>query len=399
MKPNFLQKKYFQLVDNHFCKISKGHLRLELPDGQVKEYGDSSAAVPVKVKSWWFFRKLVVGGSTGLGDAWLKSLWESEDLTAVIALFIDNLSHFNYKSINPGFLRRIAGKIGLLLKRNTRPGSRKNIHDHYDLGNDFYSAFLDHKHMMYSCALFDRPDELLADAQQRKIERIIELAGIKKEHHVLEIGCGWGGFAIAAARATGCQVTGLTISQEQYEFARQRVHDEQLDDRVNILMCDYRDAQGMYDRIVSIEMLEAVGHEYFGNFFEACDRLLESGGRIVLQSITIPDQRYELYRRTPDWIQKHIFPGGVLPSLTELCAAMTRSSSLTVDHLDNIGTHYAETLRRWRISFKNQLAVVSKLGYDEHFQRKWLYYLSSCEAAFQKRYIYDIQMVLNRPME
>jgi cyclopropane-fatty-acyl-phospholipid synthase len=253
--------------------------------------------------------------------------------------------------------------------------------------------------MMYSCALFDRPDETLADAQQRKIERIIDLAGITKEHHVLEIGCGWGGFAIAAAQATGCQVTGLTISQAQYEFARQRVIDEKLEERVNILLCDYRDAEGQYDRIVSIEMLDGVGHEFFGTFFEACDRLLNRGGRVVLQSITIPDQRYELYRRSPDWIQKYIFPGGELPSLTELCSAMTRSSSLTVDQLESIGFHYAETLRRWRISFKNQLEAVSRMGYDERFQRKWLYYLSSCEAAFQKRYLYDIQMVLRRPME
>ncbi len=398
MKATLWQKKNFKIVDSVFCRISKGHLVLELPDGTNRDYGDASEPVCIKAIDWKFFNRLVTGGSVGLGDAWISSLWECDNLTGLIELFIDNLADFK-SNIDPTPVKCLVGKIVLFVRRNSRLGSCKNIHAHYDLGNDFYSLFLDHRTMMYSCALFNDNIESLADAQQRKIERIIEIADLKEHHHVLEIGCGWGGFALMAARLTGCRVTGLTISREQYDFARQRVREEKLGDKIDIQMCDYRDVKGVYDRIVSIEMLEAVGYEYFGTFFENCDRLLEEGGRVVLQSITIPDQRFDNYRRKLDWIQKHIFPGGLLPSLTELCKAMTSSSGLTVQHLDNIGINYVETLKRWRISFENNLEAVSALGFDEKFQRMWIYYLCSCEASFKKRYLYDIQLVLSRAGE
>jgi cyclopropane-fatty-acyl-phospholipid synthase len=253
--------------------------------------------------------------------------------------------------------------------------------------------------MMYSAALFGREDEPLAAAQRRKIHRLADVADIRPHHHVLEIGCGWGGFAIEAAKHTGCRVTGITISEEQHRYAVERVKAEGLTGQVEIRLCDYRDMQGSFDRIVSIEMLEAVGHRYYGTFFRTCDRLLTPGGRIVLQVITIPDQRYDAYRRNPDWIQKHIFPGGMLPSLTALSKAMTRHSSLIIDQMDNIGIHYAETLRRWRRAFEANREPLLQLGYDETFQRKWIYYLCYCEAGFQTRFTNDLHLVLTRPAE
>ncbi|MBN2704042.1 MAG: class I SAM-dependent methyltransferase, partial [Pontiellaceae bacterium] len=268
---------------------------------------------------------------------------------------------------------------------------------HYDLGNDFYQLFLDNETMMYSAALFQSPEESLPLAQKRKIHRLAELADIREDHHVLEIGCGWGGFAIETAKQTGCRVTGITISEEQYKFAKKRVAQEGLENRVSIELCDYRDLQGRFDRIVSIEMLEAVGHAFYGTFFSTCDRLLNPGGRVALQVITIPDQRYDGYRANPDWIQKHIFPGGMLPSLTELSKAMTQHSAFTVEHLDNIGVYYAETLRRWRSAFEAKREELLQLGYDETFQRKWIYYLCYCEAGFQTRFTNNLHLVLTRP--
>ncbi len=397
MKANFWQKKHFKLVDALLCGIASGALTIELPDGESRSYGDAAAPVRIKVNAWRFFSKLVRGGSVGLGESWVHGDWESADLTGVIELFIDNIARVNEKRLKVGLARRGFRLLRHALHSNSRSGSRRNIHAHYDLGNDFYRTFLDSETMMYSCALFESPEESLAAAQQRKIASIIAMARIEREHHVLEIGCGWGGFAIEAARSTGCRVTGITVSREQYDLARQRVAEEGVEERVTILMSDYRDVQGTFDRIVSIEMLEAVGHAYYGTFMAHCDRLLKPGGRIVLQSITIPDQRYAEYRRNPDWMQKYIFPGGMLPSLTELCKAMTRSSALTVDSLGNIGIHYAETLRRWRQTFECRTEELEQLGYDEKFRRKWIYYLCYCEAGFRKRYIYDVQMVLLRP--
>jgi len=399
MKPNIFQKKYFDLVDARFRLITNGHLMLNLPDGEIRHYGDSSKPEGLHVNSWRFFSRLVAGGSVGFGEAWVDRDWECVNLPGVLDLFIKNAAAMDESGLKSGFIKRVPHLLWHRLHRNTRKGSRKNIHAHYDLGNDFYRLFLDDDTMMYSCAIFQNQDEPLADAQRRKLQRIIELADLKPEHHILEIGCGWGGFAIAAAKQSGCQVTGITISAEQYAFASQRVKEEHLEEQVRIVMCDYRDMEGCFDRIVSIEMLEAVGHAYYGVFFAACDRLLKKGGCVVLQTITIPDQRYHAYRCNPDWIQRYIFPGGMLPSLTELCKAMTNSSLFTVEHLDNIGIHYAETLRRWRVAFENKRHELRETVYDESFQRKWIYYLCYCEAGFQMRFINDLQLVLVRPAE
>lgn len=399
MKPTAFQRRCCSLVDRHLQHIEHGHLLLLLPDGGERHYGDDSEPVRIEVRDWRFFPHIVLGGNIGMGEAWTDTLWDSDDLTAVLELFVRNMTALKKSGMTAGWAKRTAHLIHHALNRNSRAGSRRNIQAHYDLGNDFYRLFLDPETMMYSAALFDAADEPLAEAQRRKIRRLAALADIRAGHHVLEIGCGWGGFAIDTARQTGCRVTGITLSEEQYRYARERVEAEGLSDRIVIELCDYRDMQGTFDRIVSIEMLEAVGHRYYGTYFSACDRLLKPGGRVALQVITIPDQRYDSYRRNPDWIQKHIFPGGMLPSLTELSKAMTASSALTVEHLDNIGIHYAETLRRWRAAFESRRTELLKLGYDETFQRKWIFYLAYCEAGFQTRFINDLHLVLTRPAE
>ncbi|HSR88168.1 MAG TPA: cyclopropane-fatty-acyl-phospholipid synthase family protein [Pontiella sp.] len=399
MIPTSFEQQCMNLVDRKLSRISKGHLEVQLPSGGTRHYGDQSEARVLKVNHYRFYTRLVTAGNIGIGEAWTDADWDCDDLPGILKLFIDNMEALKPTGLTSGIAKRLQHLLQHALNRNTVSGSRRNIHAHYDLGNDFYRLFLDPETMMYSSALFQSENESLAQAQTNKIQRLIELAEIKPEHHVLEIGCGWGGFAIEAARQTGCRVTGITISDEQFKFATERVAEEGLEDRIKIILCDYRKMIGSFDRIVSIEMLEAVGHAYYGTFFNTCDRLLKPGGRVVLQVITIPDQRYKAYRRNPDWIQKHIFPGGMLPSLTELCRSMTRNSSFILNHLDNIGIHYAETLRRWRGAFESNKAQLLKQGYDGHFQRKWIYYLCYCEAGFQTAFINDLHLTLVRPAE
>ncbi|MCG8318380.1 MAG: cyclopropane-fatty-acyl-phospholipid synthase family protein, partial [Cytophagales bacterium] len=257
---------FFKLIDGHLENISSGHLALGLPDGTDRHYGDQSEPVRIEVNDMAFFKKVVLGGNIGMGEAWTDGDWDSDNLTGVLELFIHNMSALKKSGLTSALAKRAANLAGHARNKNTKTGSRRNIHEHYDLGNDFYQLFLDHETMMYSSALFEDEATSLPEAQKRKIRRLTELAGIKPEHHVLEIGCGWGGFAIATAKETGCKVTGITISKEQYEFAKQRVSEEGLEDHIEILMCDYRDMQGAFDRIVSIEMLEAVGHAYYGTY-------------------------------------------------------------------------------------------------------------------------------------
>jgi len=404
-QPTSFEQKCFNLLDRHLKNMTWGHLVLQLPDGSENHYGNDSPEKRIIVKRYRFFSRLVLGGNIGLGETWTDHDWTSSDLTGVLELFIHNMAALKKSGLSAAIAKRVVNVVGHAKNKNTKEGSRRNIHAHYDLGNDFYRLFLDPETMMYSSAVFSRdtagpsPDESLADAQRNKIHRLIELADIRREHHVLEIGCGWGGFAIEAVRKTGCRVTAITISNEQFSYAKNKVSAAGLEDRIEVAMIDYRDLKGQFDRIVSIEMLEAVGHAYYGTYFETCDRLLKPDGKVVLQVITIPDQRYDAYRSNPDWIQKHIFPGGMLPSLTELSKAMTRHSSFTVEHLSNIGVDYAETLRRWRVAFQEKNKELLDLGYDETFQRKWLYYLCYCEAGFQTRFTNNLHLVLTRPTE
>ncbi|MDF7809394.1 cyclopropane-fatty-acyl-phospholipid synthase [Pontiellaceae bacterium B12219] len=399
IQPTSFELKCLNLLDRHLQHMTWGHLIIELPDGTEKHYGGDAPESRIIVNRYRFFSRLVLGGNIGLGETWTDNDWDSDNLPGVLELFIHNIEALKKSGLSAAIAKRVVNMVGHAKNKNTKEGSRRNIHAHYDLGNDFYSLFLDQETMMYSSAVFQSLEESLADAQRNKIHRLIALADIRKEHHVLEIGCGWGGFAIEAARKTGCRVTGITISEEQFAYAKNKVAEEGLEDRIDIQLIDYRDLKGQFDRIVSIEMLEAVGHAFYGTYFETCDHLLKPDGRVVLQVITIPDQRYDAYRSNPDWIQKHIFPGGMLPSLTELSKAMTKHSGFTVEHLSNIGVDYAETLRRWRYAFEAKKEEFLELGYDETFQRKWLFYLCYCEAGFQTRFINNLHLVLTRPAE
>ncbi|MCU0223926.1 MAG: cyclopropane-fatty-acyl-phospholipid synthase family protein [Acidobacteria bacterium] len=400
--PGAIERWLARRVLGALAALERGRLELRLPDGSVRRFGArEDAGVPgpvaaIDVRSWAFFPRVALGGDLGFAESFVDGEWTTPDLTAVISLFIANEEVLAGEAGTPSLLRRAADRLDHLRRRNTPGGSRRNIRAHYDLGNDFFQLFLDAT-MTYSCGLFERPDEPLETVQLRKIRRILDKAQLAPGMHLLEIGCGWGSTALTAAREYGVRVTGLTVSEEQRAWALARVREAGLADQVAIELCDYRHARGSYDRVVSIEMLEAVGHEYFGAYFAAIDRLLAPGGRGVIQVITLPDQRYEGYLGRVDFIQKHVFPGAVIPSLTALCEAMTRASSLVVEQLENIGPHYAPTLAAWRRRFLAQAAELARLGFDPRFQRTWEYYFAYCEAGFASRYLNDLQLVLTRP--
>jgi cyclopropane-fatty-acyl-phospholipid synthase len=282
------------------------------------------------------------------------------------------------------------------LNRNTRHGSRRNIAAHYDLGNDFYSLWLDPT-MMYSCAWYGSEDTPLEEAAVAKLDRICRKLALSPDDRVMEIGTGWGGFAIHAARNYGCHVTTTTISREQHDYAKQAIRDAGLEDRITLLFRDYRDLEGRFDKLVSIEMIEAVGHEYQAQFFGKCCELLEPHGQMLLQAITIADQRFDSYKNSVDFIKRYIFPGGCLTSVTAMSNLMTRHTDMRAVHIEDIGPHYAATLRHWRERFFANIDRVRGLGYPDEFVRMWDFYLSSCESAFIERAIGDVQMLIMRP--
>ncbi len=372
-----------------------GHLTLRLPDGATVTLGDPRAAdrAAGTIVDDAFFTRVLLSGELGAGEAYMDGQWRSDDLTGLLRLFIRNLDAITFD----GPLARL-GQLGALvrhrLSRNSKRGSETNIHAHYDLGNDFYRLFLD-EGMTYSCAIF-APGDSLADAQARKLERVCERLALGPDDRVLEIGCGWGSFALHAARTRGCRVTAVTISAEQHRLAAERVAAAGLSDRVTVLYRDYRELRGRFDKIVSIEMFEAVGFDYWGAYFAALSRNLVPGGSALVQTITMPDQRFDRYRRRVDWTQKHIFPGSLIPAVGAFAAALARSSDLTIVGLEDIGPHYATTLRAWRERFFARLAGVRALGFDERFIRMWDMYLSWSEANFAERNIGDAQILLRR---
>lgn len=349
------------------------------------------------VHRWRFFSRLVRGADIGAGESFVDGDWSTPDLVALTRLFLANEDVLAPPRL-VGVLSRTRDRLLHLARSNRRLQARRNIRAHYDLSNDFYRLFLDPS-MTYSAALFDRPGVSLGEAQKAKYERLARWAGIREGDRVLEIGCGWGGFAEYAAGELGCSVTGITLSEEQAAFARDRMRKCGLTDLVEIRLTDYRDVRGSFDAIVSIEMLEAVGHRYLDGFFEVCDRVLRPGGRVALQTITISDQVYDRYRRGNDWIRKYIFPGGHLPSLGAVQASLARRTGFVVDRLDNIGDHYATTLRHWRRRFWMKIDAVRELGFDERFVRMWDFYLATCEAAFLQRHIGNLQLQLGRAGE
>jgi cyclopropane-fatty-acyl-phospholipid synthase len=377
--------------------ITLGGLELRLPDGTAHRFGDPDATErhTLQIVREDFFRRLALRGRVGFGEAYVAGDFETPDLPGLIALLGRNLEVARER--DP--LRTVT-KLTSLRPRlhlpNTRRRAERKIHYHYDLGNEFYRLFLDDS-LTYSCAIFEHPGQSLADAQQSKYRHICERLGLGPDDHVLEIGCGWGGFALHAARERGCRVTGVTISREQHDEAGRRVRDAGVADRVQIEYRDFRGIEGTYSNVVSIEMFEAIGEALYEPYFATLDRVLAPGGRALVQTIALPEQRYATYRRTRDFIQAYIFPGGHLPSLEIMARAMGRSSRLHVQGLEEIGPHYADTLRLWREAFHARLDEVRALGYDERFVRIWDYYLAFCEAGFRERILRDVQVVLARP--
>jgi len=397
--PTIIQRLARALVTHVFSHLSHGHLTVLMPDGATAVYGNGAEAFrgELVVRRNRFFTRCALHADVGFGEAYVDGDWVTGDLTGLMTLFAKNIRELNRASLRLPQLGAFANMARHRAKENTIDRAAGNIQEHYDLGNDFFETFLDPT-LMYSCAVFARPDETLEEAQLRKIGMLIDKAQIRKEHRVLEIGSGWGGFAVEAAARTGCSVTTVTVSRRQYEYVTAKVARLGLAGKVDVQYTDYRHIRGSYDRIVSIEMLEAVGHRYFGKFFHVCDRLLNPDGRMVVQVITIPDERYDHYRVRTDWIQKHIFPGGLVPSLAVLSAAMKRRSGLTVREIENIGPHYSRTLREWRERLLANSERLSEMGFDEKFIRKWEYYFSYCEAGFTTGQLNNLQMVITRPV-
>jgi len=396
--PGILDRLAARLVLRVLEGLGEGAVLLTLPDGTTRRFGrDDARPVRLVARSWRPFRELLRAGDLGAAEAYLDGEWTTDDLPGLVRLFARNAELLDRETW-PTRLANAANRLLHARNRNSRAGSRRNIRAHYDLGNDLYETFLDPS-MTYSCALFETGDETLEEAQEKKLRRIAEKARIRPGDQVLEIGCGWGSFALLAAREFGARVTGITLSTEQAARARERVEQAGLSDRVEIRLVDYRDlpAEGRtYDRVVSIEMLEAVGEEFLPGYFEVVDRLLAPEGLAVIQSITVPDDRYARYRRRPDFIQKHVFPGSHCPSVGAIVSAVSARSRLLVHHLEDVGTHYAETLRRWREAFLANLPRVRQLGYDERFTRLWDFYLAYCEGGFAARHIGNVQVVLTR---
>ena len=399
LKPHFLDSVAERAVRRRLAGLAHGALALN--DGSsTEQYGKRTARCPLsatlRVHDPRFYSEVAFGGSIGAGEAYMQGYWSVDDLTALMQILLQNREVLN--GMETG-LARYAAPLQKALHwtaRNTRDGSRRNIQAHYDLGNDFFQLFLDPT-LMYSSAIFERPQMTLEEASTAKLERICRKLDLKPHHSVMEIGTGWGGFAMHAARNYGCHVTTTTISRQQHELARERIAAAGLTDRIELLLTDYRDLTGQYDKLVSIEMIEAVGHQYYDAYFRKCSELLKPEGTMLLQAITIADQRYEAAKQSVDFIQRYIFPGSCIPSVTAISDAVARVSDMRLFHLEDIGPHYATTLRLWRENFNANLDRVRALGYPETFIRMWAFYLCYCEAGFIERVIGDVQMLLVKP--
>jgi len=357
--------------------------------------GDDVAAA-IRVHDFRFYPLLALRGTLGAAQAYLNGWWDCDDLTRLFRLLTRNSSVLS--SMDGAVARCWRGLKAWAhyFRRNTLRGSRRNIAAHYDLGEEFYSLFLDET-LTYSAGVFTHPDATLADASRAKYERICRKLELSPRDHVLEIGTGWGGFALHAAQHFGCRVTTTTISRRQHEHACQRIRQAGLEGRVHVLCQDYRHLTGSYDHIVSIEMIEAVGHQYLETFFRTCSGLLRADGMMLLQAITIPDERFEAYRRSVDFIQAYVFPGGCLPSVAAMANAIGRGTDFRFLHLEDFGRHYAETLYRWRKRFWQNIDEIRSLGFDEPFIRMWHYYLCYCEAGFLENQIGVAQILLAKP--
>lgn len=384
-----------RLVFKRLSQLEHGRLNVILPNGERLLFGKTGNETTLRIHNPAFFKRLIGSADVGAGKSYMFGEWSTPDLVSLTRLFLEN-EHLFAPHPLIGSVKRLADRVLHATRRNTIKRAKCNIAAHYDLSNELYALFLDQS-MTYSSAYFASTEDTLSQAQENKYRTLAEKARVKPGDHVLEIGCGWGGFAEFAATNYGCRVTGITLSEAQAEFARNRIDRADLSHLVDIRVEDYRQICGTYDAIISIEMLEAVGHKYLGNFFATCDRVLKPDGRVALQVITLPDQLYENYRHGSDYIRRYIFPGGHLPSLQAIQNAISRRSSLVIQDVENVAAHYAETLKRWRTTFLNRRSEVENLGFDSTFCRMWEFYLAICEAGFAQGKLGTLHLALSRP--
>jgi cyclopropane-fatty-acyl-phospholipid synthase len=374
------------------------HGRIEVHEGaRRRAYGPADAELRARVlindpAAW----RGPLHGSLGLGEGYVDGLWETDDLVSLIRIAAREVGRLDGLRGAIAWPRALAHRARRLVPENTRSGARRNISAHYDLGNELFAAFLDER-MMYSCAYFPRPGASLEEAQREKLERICRQLRLGPDNHLLEIGTGWGGLAVHAAGEHGCRVTTTTISREQHALATERVRAAGLEDRVSVLLRDYRDLEGSYDRLVSVEMIEAVGWQYFDDFFRRCDELLSADGLMLLQAITIEDDIYEVEKSARSFANTHVFPGGCLPSKAKIADCLARVTSMRQVWADDITAHYPPTLASWRERFFEHWDRLRPQGYDERFRRLWDFYLSSSEAGFLERRIEDVQALFAKP--
>ncbi len=398
VKPSALDGLARRMVLRQLQRIERGRLCV-VDAGAERVFGAADAGglrVRIDVADPRFWSELAFGGSIGGAEAYMHGYWRCDDLVGLVRLLLQNRPALD--GMEGGLARLLAPLQQLFhwINRNTHEGARRNIAAHYDLGNDFFALWLDPT-MMYSSAIFARPDMSLHEAQLHRLDHICRKLQLGPRDHVVEIGTGWGGFALHAAREYGCRVTTTTISREQYELAGQGIAAAGLEERITLLQDDFRDLQGQYDKLVSIEMIEAIDHDLFAPFFAKCSELLKPDGAMLIQAITIADQRYEEYRKSIDFIQRYIFPGSGLPSSAVMTETVAAHTDLRLLGLEDIGLHYAATLRCWRENFFARLDEIRKMGYPEAFIRMWEYYLCYCEGAFRERAISDLQLVFTKP--
>ncbi len=380
-------------------QIKIGQLTLE-DNGEVLQFGDQcgdhNLRAHIFVNHPAAYRMVLMNGTIGSGEAYMLNAWHSPDLLMVIRLMVLNMEMLQKMDSNWSFAKKILNRITHRFRSNSRTGSRKNISAHYDLGNHFFGTFLDQT-MLYSSAIYPSAKANLYDASVHKMQRICERLNLTESDHLLEIGTGWGGMAIYAAKHFGCKVTSATISKEQFEHACEWVRREGLEQQVTIVLKDYRELEGQFDKLVSIEMIEAVGHQYYTHFFRTCSELLKPKGIMLIQCITIADQRYELEKNNVDFIQQYIFPGGCLPSVSVIMDHIARCTDMQLYQLEDITRHYAQTLADWRKRFFQNINDIKQQGFSDVFVRMWDFYLCYCEGGFRERVIATSQMLFVKP--
>jgi cyclopropane-fatty-acyl-phospholipid synthase len=392
-----------RLLLRQLAGFTRGELKLVDADGSQHVFGrrrpDFDVGCTLYMDNPQVYAEVAFGGTVGAGEAYMRGLWRSDDLTALVRIFVANRDVMNQMDSRWSLLSRPLLRLFHWAHRNSRGGSARNIAAHYDLGNEFYQLMLDET-MAYSCGIFPRPDATLAVASTVKFESACRKLDLKSTDHVLEIGSGWGGFAIHAVQRYGCRVTTTTISKQQHDYAVRRIAEQGMSDRITVLLQDYRDLvapPGGFDKLVSIEMVEAVGANYLDGYFGHCARLLKPEGAMLLQAITLQDQHYQQALKSVDFIQRHVFPGSFIPSIEALSRSLSRATDFKIFHLEDIGPHYARTLRLWRERFFRNLGRVRELGFNDSFIRLWEYYLCYCEGGFTERQLGTVQMLLTRP--